>query len=146
MTTGPSFCRAATRPASPRTSVRATASCRQVTAGVGGGGAGQAGPHSVQSMRSVALWQDGNRGQSSCCSRVASAVTKEGPRLLLPPGESKPPGYVTQDGWAQNRKNALALLSSLPPSPTVLSPSATSPRRPFQSRRELETSHFPERS
>lgn len=68
---------------------------------------------------------------------------KREPCALLPPGESKPPSYVTQDGWAQNK--ALALLSPLPPSPTGLFPSPTAPRSPFQSRRELETSHFPER-
>ena len=49
---------------------------------------------------------------------------KREPGALLPPGESKPPSYVTQDGWAQNRR-------PWPSSPHSLRPPQASSRPPL---------------
>lgn len=136
MTTGPSFCRAAMRPASPRTSPKATALCRQVARGfwgkwwAGGGGA----THSPEGTCSVAPEAEAGRGPGwVCCS--GRCCGERGTQAPSHPRESGPPGCRAEDrALAPHRQKEALASPSISPAP---------PRRAFQCRGEKEMSQFP---
>lgn len=91
----------------------------------------------------MARWMGTGQG-TAAAPEVASDVGEGEPRPLLPPGESRPPGYRAKNrALAPQKAKGRPWPSSspmLPASPIAL---PSPPRRAFQSRGEMTLSHFP---
>nr|XP_044599812.1 cadherin-23-like [Equus asinus] len=105
----------------------------------------QVGPHwalSAHTLGSIVAGRDGNRRGSSSCSGSSQCCGERGtqaPSSLLGRVGSR---FCSQTGSGSPKKQKGGLGSPFPP-PPQLSSSPTPPRRAFQSREELEMSHFP---
>ena len=111
----------------------------------GGRGTGRATLRSERT-RSVASQLSGmETGEGPAAApKVASAMAKGGPRLPPPSrGESAPRLHSPRWALAPRKTEGGPRPSSPPSLPHSPLPSPTAPRRAFQSRGELEMSHFP---
>lgn len=145
MTTGPSSCRAATRPVSPRTSPRATASCRSVVAGGLGAGGAALGFECSCVRSGIVAERDGGRSGPSCCPEEQPVLWGRGTQAPSSLGQRRTPGYyvIRDRALAPPQNTERGRWPPLLPSSPQHSPGPTPPSWAFRSREEMALSRPP---